>query len=74
VYYDPVHRLVLFDYRKSRGREGPDEMLKEFAGYLQTDGYNAYDHYENRSQMYPFGHEHLAQLSDPDQLAGKNIS
>jgi hypothetical protein len=51
VYYDPVHRLVLFDYRKSRGREGPDEMLKEFAGYLQTDGYNAYDHYENRSQI-----------------------
>ena len=51
VYYDPIHRLVLFDYRKSRGREGPDEMLKEFAGYLQTDGYNAYDHYENRSQI-----------------------
>jgi len=28
----------LFDYRKTRGREGPDEMLKAFAGYLQTDG------------------------------------
>jgi hypothetical protein len=25
-------------------------------------------------KWYPFGHEHLAQLSDPDQLAGKNIS
>ncbi len=51
VYYDPVHRLVLFDYRKTRGREGPDEMLKEFAGYLQTDGYTAYDHFENRAQI-----------------------
>lgn len=51
VYYDPVRRLVLFDYRKTRGREGPDEMLKEFAGYLQTDGYNAYDHFENRSEI-----------------------
>jgi transposase len=51
VYYDPVHRLVLFDYRKSRGREGPDEMLKEFAGFLQTDGYNAYDHFENHPQI-----------------------
>jgi len=51
VYYDPVNKLVLFDYRKSRGREGPDEMLKEFAGYLQTDGYNAYDHFANRPQI-----------------------
>jgi transposase len=51
VYYDPVHRLVLFDYRKTRGREGPDEMLKEFTGYLQTDGYNAYDHFENLSRI-----------------------
>ncbi|MEI6684470.1 MAG: IS66 family transposase, partial [Bacteroidota bacterium] len=51
VYYDPVHRLVLFDYRKTRGREGPDEMLKEFAGYLQTDGYSAYDHFEKQPQI-----------------------
>jgi transposase len=51
VYYDPVHRLVLFDYRKSRGREGPDEILKDFCGYLQTDGYNAYDHFEKRPEI-----------------------
>jgi transposase len=51
VYYDPVHRRVLFDYRKTRGREGPDDMLKEFSGYLQTDGYNAYDHFEKRPQI-----------------------
>ena len=51
VYYDPVHRLVLFDYRKSRGMEGPDEMLKEFTGYLQTDGYTAYDHFEKQPKI-----------------------
>ncbi len=51
VYYDPVNKLVLFDYRKSRGMEGPDEMLKEFAGYLQTDGYSAYDHFEKHPQI-----------------------
>ncbi len=33
--------LVLFDYRLGRGREGPDDLLKVFQGYLQTDGYNA---------------------------------
>lgn len=43
VYYDPVRRLVLFDYRKSRGREGPQQVLKDFKGYLQTDGYSVYD-------------------------------
>ena len=51
VYYDPVNKLVLFDYRKSRGMEGPDEMLKEFAGYLQTDGYNAYNHFEKQPKI-----------------------
>jgi transposase len=47
VYYDPVNRLVLFDYRKTRGRDGPDELLKNYAGYLQTDGYTAYNHFQN---------------------------
>jgi hypothetical protein len=51
VYYDPVNKLVLFDYRKTCGREGPDEILKNFSGYLQTDGYTAYDHFEKRSQI-----------------------
>ena len=51
VYYDPVNKLVLFDYRKSRGMEGPDEMLKEFGGYLQTDGYSAYDHFEKHPKI-----------------------
>ncbi len=51
VYYDPVNKLVLFDYRKSRGMEGPDEMLKAFAGHLQTDGYSAYDHFEKQPKI-----------------------
>ncbi len=50
-YYDPVNKLVLFDYRKSRGMEGPDEMLKEFGGHLQTDGYSAYDHFEKQPKI-----------------------
>lgn len=43
VYRDPVSGLVLFDYREGRSREGPTELLKNFKGHLQTDGYNAYD-------------------------------
>lgn len=49
VYYDPVSKLVLFDYRKTRGREGPDELLETFSGYLQTDGYTAYTNLKNKS-------------------------
>jgi transposase len=51
VYYDPVHRLVLFDYRKTRGREGPDELLKNFSGHLQTDGYTGYNHFEHQKNI-----------------------
>ena len=43
VYRDPVSGLVLFDYQKGRGREGPTQMLKDFKGYLQSDGWPAYD-------------------------------
>lgn len=42
VYHNPVTRQVLFDYQKSRGREGPEMILENFSGYLQTDGYSAY--------------------------------
>lgn len=51
VYYDPIHRLVLFDYRNTRGREGPDELLKNFSGYLQTDGYGGYSHFEKTNNI-----------------------
>lgn len=51
VYYDPVHRLVLFDYRKTRGKEGPDDILKNFRGHLQTDGYTGYDHFCKRTEI-----------------------
>jgi transposase/regulator of replication initiation timing len=34
---------VLFEWRMSRSREGPEEFLKNFRGQLQTDGYAAYE-------------------------------
>lgn len=46
VYRDPVSGLVLFDYRQGRGREGPTEMLENFEGHLQTDGYGVYDSFD----------------------------
>ena len=46
VYHNPEQKLVLFDYRP--GREGPDDILKDFQGYLQTDGYSAYEDFDRR--------------------------
>lgn len=34
---------VVFEWRVSRSREGPEEFLKHFRGKLQTDGYAAYE-------------------------------
>ena len=43
VYHAPVEKLVVFHYQPSRAREGPSAFLKDFQGYLQTDGYAAYN-------------------------------
>jgi transposase len=48
AYYDPVKKAVFFDYRPGRGREGPKEILKNFKGHLQTDGYGVYDEFGKR--------------------------
>ena len=51
VYHNSVNKTVLFDYREGRSREGPSEILKNFTGYLQTDGYNAYDIFDGQHQI-----------------------
>ena len=54
VYYDPLSRQVLFDYRQGRGREGPQDCLKNFAGLLQTDGWQAYELFEGHEKIVLF--------------------
>ena len=49
AYYDPASKLVLFDYRPGRGKEGPKQILKNFKGHLQTDGYAVYDEYGTKA-------------------------
>jgi len=51
VYHNSIAKLALFDYRKGRGREGPDDILKDFRGYLQTDGYAVYDAFDKRQDI-----------------------
>ncbi|WP_276505087.1 IS66 family transposase [Terrimonas pollutisoli] len=51
VYQNSIDKIVLFDYQEGRGREGPVEILKDFKGYLQTDGYVAYDVFAKRQDI-----------------------
>jgi transposase len=59
VYQDSINKIVFFDYQEGRGREGPTEILQNFKGYLQTDGYVAYDVFdkkENITQIHCMAH------------------
>jgi len=47
VYLAHEQKLVLFDYQTGRGREGPRNILKNYRGFLQTDGYGVYDDFDD---------------------------
>ncbi len=51
VYHNPLEKLVLFDYRKGRGMHGPKELLADYKGILQCDGYSVYDKLARTSEM-----------------------
>ncbi len=74
VYLDVDANLVLFDYQKGRGREGPTDLLQSFKGYLQTDGYAVYEQYDAHRDITLLGcmaHARRyfvnAQSSDPNR-------
>ena len=41
--YSRPNGPVIFDFQMGRGREGPKKFLRQFNGFLQCDGYGAYD-------------------------------
>lgn len=47
VYHAPLLKMTLYEYRPGRGRDGPAELLKNFKGRLQTDGYAVYESLNN---------------------------
>jgi transposase len=47
----PNGQTVLFDYNPSRGGHVPKSMLDNFRGYLQSDGYAAYDKYGKKKDI-----------------------
>jgi transposase len=42
VYNNPITGSAVFKYQQGRGAKYPEAVLKNFIGYLQTDGYSGY--------------------------------
>jgi len=40
---DKDHPAIVYDYTATRKRDGPDEFLGQYRGYLQADAYTGYD-------------------------------
>lgn len=51
VYHSSIEKLVLFDYQPGRGREGPVQILQNFKGFLQTDGYSVYNFFKEKEDI-----------------------
>lgn len=51
VYRSVQERLVLFDYRPGRSNAWPKAILKDYSGFIQTDGYVGYDGFKNHPNI-----------------------
>ena len=42
---NPIQKIVAFTYKPGRSNQDVFPLLKDFTGYLQTDGYGTYERY-----------------------------
>jgi len=54
-YYDFYGKNVFFDYNPSRSDQSPAEVLKDFQGHLQSDGYQVYDAFDKQEGIIGIG-------------------
>lgn len=77
VYHAPLKRMVLFDYREGRGREGPEECLEGFEGWLQTDGYAVYERFNRKGvtllNCMAHGRRKFDEAKDNDLARASNV-
>ena len=53
VYYNTLNKNVLFEYQQGRSGSFPREVLKDYQGYLQTDGYAGYEQFDKIPGVIP---------------------
>lgn len=71
-----MKNIVLFDYQNSRARACPVGFLGDYSGYLQSDGYGAYDGLTKVTNVGCFAHFAHARrkFMDAKKLQGKGKS
>jgi transposase len=52
---EPKNRFILFKYNDSRGGKVASDILKNYTGILQTDGYSGYNELRSRSNVVNVG-------------------
>lgn len=55
VYLAHAEKLVLFSYDATRKKQVPGQMLRNFKGYLQTDGYAGYEQFSTHAHIIRVG-------------------
>jgi transposase len=51
----PDKPVILFDYRVTRDKTVPEDLLEGFKGYLQADGYASYEHVAKKQKLTLLG-------------------
>jgi transposase len=76
VYLDPIGNRVFYNYQRGRSQKHPSEILKEYNGIIQTDGYSGYNKIASKSdveQIYCMAHARRyfekALKNDPDRAS-----
>ncbi len=52
---DPDRPVLIYQYHQSRGSEVAREFLRDFQGYVQTDGYGGYDFLDHKKDITHIG-------------------
>ncbi|MDH5929582.1 IS66 family transposase, partial [Vibrio lentus] len=68
-----VKNIALYDYQNSRARSCPVAFLRDYSGYLQTDGYGAYDGLHQVTNVGCLAHARR-KFMDAKKLQGKGKS
>lgn len=68
-----VKNIALYDYQNSRARACPVAFLGDYSGYLQTDGYGAYDGLHHVTNVGCLAHARR-KFMDAKKLQGKGKS
>jgi transposase len=51
----PDKKLILYDYKPTREGKWPEHMMRDFNGYLQTDGYYGYSFANDKKNIIKLG-------------------